>query len=153
MHNASPTPQSQPQQSLSIFSQNPINLFAILGLVGLLIAYTSGLLSQAQLSFFNRNLADLAFLGLIIFSALRQLKNSTSIVDPIYWLLLGSAFTAWFVLTIFRFTIFSSLSASTIGLITNLCYFLYYSLMIAAIRSKVTRKQANFFQDKAYSSG
>jgi PAS domain S-box-containing protein len=128
------------QQLFSILKHNPINLLAIIGLFALFIAYTSGLVSQAQLSYFNHNFADFTFLGLIIISAIRQLKNSTSIVDPIYWLLLGSAFFAWFVLTILRFTLFDSLTIPTVNLITDLSYFLYYSLMIAAIEVKSYEK-------------
>jgi PAS domain S-box-containing protein len=138
MHNTSITPHSQ--QLLSILWRNPVNLFAITALTGLVIAYASGALSQSQLSFFNQHFADFTFLALIIFSTIRQLKKSVSIVDPIYWILLGSAFAAWFVLTILRITIFTSLSLSTIDLITNLSYFLYYSLMIAAIEVKSYEK-------------
>lgn len=118
------------------FKNNVTNLLAFIGLIALVVAYSSGIVTTEALSSFSRNYADTFFLAPILITIARKLRNPTSIVDPIYWLLLGTAFFTWFVLTIVRITLWDDLTAPSKELITNVSYFLYFSLTIAAIEVK-----------------
>lgn len=101
-----------------------------------LLVYIAGIVDTNGLASFSRYYADGLFLALVIVSIAMQLRATSSLVDPIYWLLLGSAFSSWFFLTLFHFFFWDSLTIATQNLISTLAYFLFYSLMIAAIEVK-----------------
>jgi signal transduction histidine kinase/DNA-binding response OmpR family regulator len=137
---------SSPSQLLSaeyLFSrlkQNPINKVAAVAFMLLIATYLSGIFSQAQLAEFTRAYADFGFLALILACIMRHIRRPQSIVDPIYWLLLGTAYATWFMLTILRLTAWPHLTVPAQGLITNLVYFLHFALVIAAIEVKSYQK-------------
>ncbi|MGX5172656.1 response regulator [Aliikangiella sp. IMCC44653] len=100
------------------------------------IVYTGLFASTASLVVFHQAFADILFLAFILIAIVLKLKQSDSLVDPIYWYLLGGAFFSWFVVSIIKLGVWSELSHNARILITNIGYFLYFSLSIAAIEIK-----------------
>ncbi|TQV80004.1 response regulator [Aliikangiella coralliicola] len=118
---------------------NAINSIAFTAVAFLIFAYASGVLSENTLAEFNRIYADFIFLSVIIISIALKFRKPALVVDPIYWLLLGAAFFSWFGVSILRIALWQELSNTVKDMITNLGYFLYFALSIAAIEVKSYR--------------
>lgn len=124
------------QQIIQTIRTKPLNLIFFSGFVLIALAYASNIFAKEDLANFNKTYSDAIFLAPILVSILQKLKRPGSIVDPIYWLLLATAFGTWLLLKVLVITIWPDLSSSTQDLLTNLSYFLYFSLTIAAIEVK-----------------
>ena len=116
--------------------------FRILNWVGffcvlvIFIAYSFSFFEPQSLAKFNVYYADSIFLSLILASILMQFQRSSTVIEPIFWLLLGAAFLSWFSIAILRVSLWEQLSPTSKTTITHLGYFLYFSLTIAAIEVK-----------------
>ena len=115
-------------------------LFALLCFVAIFLFYVTGFASTEQLATFNQVYADALFLALIIFAIIMQFRLTSSLVDPIFWLLLGGAFCSWLIVTLIQYFFWQELSQATQYTINNLGYFLFYALSIAAIEVKSYQK-------------
>lgn len=125
--------------SLNRIFNHTINRVAFFAFASIFIIYLTGLATHNQLNLFNQFYADCLFLGILLVSIVSRLKNTKTQVDPIFWLLLSGAFLVWFLLTIVRILWWSELSAPVKNIITNIAYFLYYLMMIAAVEVKSYR--------------
>jgi PAS domain S-box-containing protein len=121
--------------------QNPIySLFTAIVFVAVFVFYADGIATQKQLANFSQHYADALLIGLVLISIGLQLRATASLVDPIYWLLLGCAFASWFGLTLMRIFFWQDFSEGQHNLLSSLAYFLFYSLIIAAIEVKSYQK-------------
>ncbi|WP_185964557.1 response regulator [Aliikangiella marina] len=128
------------QSSKSLNSENLTSIFAAIVVLVIFVGYLlpgDSLFSQAL---FSRQFADPVFLGLVIMAIFLKVRDAKSIVDPVYWLLLAGAFSAWFLLTLLRLFYWQELSPQAQSLLTNTAYFLFYALMTAAIEVKSYRE-------------
>lgn len=124
---------------LSQFFSHNLNKVAMLAFASIFFIYLTGLATHNQLNIFNQYYADCLFLGILLVSIGSRFKSTKTQVDPIFWLLLGGAFFVWFILTSIRILWWPDLSNSAKGIITNISYFFYYLLMIAAVEVKSYR--------------
>ncbi|MCW9000565.1 MAG: hypothetical protein OQK04_17775, partial [Kangiellaceae bacterium] len=87
-----------------------LNLLALVTLLLILVGYAADWFSLEERAEFNRIYADFIFLAIILISIIRQFRAPNSMVDPIYWLLLGAAFVSWFALSVLRVSVWEDLS-------------------------------------------
>ena len=113
------------------------------------LIYLTGVGSEEQLAAFSRHYSDILFLALILFAVFTQFKSTSSLVDPIFWLLLGAAFFSWFLVAVTQYFFLQKLSTTSLNLITNLGYFLFYSLSIAAIEVKSYQKASDLLTSQS----
>lgn len=120
--------------------ENIVLFVALLSVIAILAGYLLPQDSLFTLATFSLHYADPLFLAIVISTILLKIKNAQSIVDPVYWLLLGGAFISWFMLMIIKFFYWDKLSNSAQSISVNIAYFLFYALMTAAIEVKSYRK-------------
>jgi PAS domain S-box-containing protein len=113
-----------------------LNLLGLFFITAIFITYSFSFFNPENLAIFNIYYADSIFICLILAVIYMQFKGSSSVVDPIYWILLASAFLSWFSIAILRLSVWDHLNPATKITLTNLGYFLYFSLTIAAIEVK-----------------
>ncbi|MCW9017527.1 MAG: response regulator, partial [Kangiellaceae bacterium] len=119
-----------------------LNLLALVTLLLILVGYAADWFSLEERAEFNRIYADFIFLAIILISIIRQFRAPNSMVDPIYWLLLGAAFVSWFALSVLRVSVWEDLSIGAKEMLSHLAYFFYFALSIAAIEVR-SHRQAN----------
>jgi len=99
---------------------------------------------------FSRLYADPILLAFLLLSIVVKLFRSTEKLEPLFWYLIGGAFLSWFGLTILRLTHWEQLSLANRSLFSNISYFLFYALMIAASEIKSFSNAKSFLNQRSF---
>ena len=113
------------------------------------IFYLIGGFKDFSTSHFSNHYSDLLLLGLLLMTIHRLSHKNKSKVDPIFWNLLGAGFLSWFMLSLVKLFFWEELSESKQEIYTSVSYFLFYSLMIAAIEVKAYSRASKFLNRKS----
>ncbi|WP_196139009.1 response regulator [Aliikangiella sp. G2MR2-5] len=119
-----------------LLSSHLLGVITVAFAVSLFLIYLLPLADKDQLQDFSHYYADAIFLLIILLSIGKEFRQSNTLVDPIYWLLLGAAFFSWFSVSLLKVTLWPEIAGPTQQTLNAIAYFLYYALMIAAIEVK-----------------
>ena len=126
-----------------VLLKNKLNQITVIFVLALSILYVVPIFPEQSLAEFSRRFSDAIFLGIVITAIFFELRKTDSLVDPIYWILLGSAYIVWFAISLFKISLWHYFSTTTQQTLNELAYFLHFSLVIAAIEVKSYAKASH----------
>ena len=125
-----------------------INIIGSVLLVVFAVIYIHPSIDRSFIQDFSRLYSDAILLAFVLLAVATKLYRSTDKLEPMFWYLIGAAFISWFGLTILRLTYWDQVTPANRGLFSNISYFLFYALMIAAIEIKSFSSAKSFLNQR-----
>ena len=125
-----------------------INLVGSLLILLFAVVYLVPSVDREFIKTFSRLYTDAILLAFLLLAIAIKLYRSSDKFEPLFWYLIGAAFLSWFGLTIIRIIYWEQVSHANRSLLSNISYFLYYALVIAAIEIKSFYKAKSFLTQR-----
>ena len=113
-----------------------LDLFAAILLFGFVLIYTSTWFEKEQVVLFSLRYADSLLLSLLLIAIANKFVKTEEKFESYFWGFLGLGYFVWFAFTLFRLFFWDQTSKANQSTISDLTYFAFYALAIAAIEIK-----------------